>query len=1095
MNHRIISIPAHCGSLKRILAVSASALSIVGYGSALAQGAGKETTDEVVVTGTRLSGSALEAPQPVQQFTGEDIIRSGEPNLIDFLADVPALQGSFVPEDTTGAGLGDGGLSLLNLRQLGADRTLVLVDGRRHVGASPGTASVDVDTIPRLLIKRVDVVTGASSAVYGADAVSGVVNFILKDKFEGLEIDLAGASISQGFEGYNGRASLLAGKNFFDDRLNVYISAEYEESDEIQQSDLRIGLNDSLVFNVDVDPLGNPVDGVTDNILLAGGLTSISRPVGGIFTLAHDIRQNGIVDNVNIPFVTCSTASTTSGNCFIIDPGFSTMFGPGGTPVAPNFGSFRDPTGTLRTIVQNGSGDPLSSFQVSQLPKTDAIRLQGGTTFAITPRISAYAEAKYVKENSLDNFQPAFFDIQYAQTASAATALTAPDQSTLNFPFGGLASLNQFRLPIFTSNPNPLIPASVLAAINANTRTTFASNTCTPDPTTGLCTNPLFFTPTGSVAHQVGQIRIFTSDFGARPQDLSRDVVRVVGGLRGDFDKLAFVNNGKWDVGFTYGRVEDNNRESGTIDVVRLANSLDVIANTDPSLGALGAPICRIKVLAAAGLFGFDPNDPVVKDCVPGSAFGAGGLTPTAPYVLTSLSRTNKNAQYDLLGSLSGELFDLWGAGPIQFAIGGEWRREVTEGTVEFQDTDPRLLFANTGSDFARRSYEVKEGFFEGRIPLLKDAPFVKSLEAGGAVRVSDYTSIGRTTTWNVNGAWQLNDSIGFRGTYGVAVRAPNLDELFSPPSQTFIQINDPCSQPVILATSDPQIQANRVANCAALGIPATYVDPNPGTSNPGNNAGNPFLIQESSKSWTASLLFTPEFIPNFSAVIDFFNIRIEDAIAAAGIQTVVNLCVDGNVPNTPFCNTFTRDPSTFEIVDFIQGAVNFSALETQGVDFAARYNFDLADFSLTKKVPGNLSFNMRGTYLIRRNDFANIVDPTDATELDGNINFPRVRFLFTTSYSVGKLVLAHDFDFITSQEINERNAFVVNTDSGLQAFRTTGRFTQHDLTATYNINDNFSVRAGVVNLFDAEPGPQIGFNDLFDLFGRRYFIGARASF
>src|SRR5690606_1116713 len=124
--------------------------------------------------------------------------------------------------------LNAGGLSLANLRSLGANRTLTLVDGRRHIGSSGGELSVDVDTIPRLLIQNVEIITGGASSVYGADAVSGVLNFILKKDFEGLEIDANYGQINDNGEASR-RISGLVGKNFFDDRLNVYAHAEYEK--------------------------------------------------------------------------------------------------------------------------------------------------------------------------------------------------------------------------------------------------------------------------------------------------------------------------------------------------------------------------------------------------------------------------------------------------------------------------------------------------------------------------------------------------------------------------------------------------------------------------------------------------------------------------------------------------------------------------------------------------------------------------------------------------------------------------------------------------------------------------------------------------
>jgi outer membrane cobalamin receptor len=139
--------------------------------------------DVVVITGSRIRRDATNAPAPVIQLTQEQLLDSGEPNIVDFLADIPALSGSTVPEDTTGANLNDGGLALLNLRDLGSVRTLVLVDGRRHVGAPQGSLSVDVDTIPSLLVESTEIVTGGQSALYGADAVSGVVNFVMLDDF------------------------------------------------------------------------------------------------------------------------------------------------------------------------------------------------------------------------------------------------------------------------------------------------------------------------------------------------------------------------------------------------------------------------------------------------------------------------------------------------------------------------------------------------------------------------------------------------------------------------------------------------------------------------------------------------------------------------------------------------------------------------------------------------------------------------------------------------------------------------------------------------------------------------------------------------
>ena len=152
--------------------------------------------DEVVVTGSRIRRDPVNAPTPLIQVTREELLTTGQSTVIDYLATIPALSNSQVPSDATGV-LGIGGLSFANLRSLGSGRTLTLVDGRRHVGSAGGSLSVDVDTIPRLLIQDVEIITGGASSVYGADAVSGVLNFVLRKDFEGLEIDGNYAMINQ----------------------------------------------------------------------------------------------------------------------------------------------------------------------------------------------------------------------------------------------------------------------------------------------------------------------------------------------------------------------------------------------------------------------------------------------------------------------------------------------------------------------------------------------------------------------------------------------------------------------------------------------------------------------------------------------------------------------------------------------------------------------------------------------------------------------------------------------------------------------------------------------------------------------------------
>jgi len=230
------------------------------------------------VTGWRIRGDPVNAPTPLIQVSREQLLTTGQATVIDYLATIPALSNSQVPSDTTGV-LGIGGLSFANLRSLGAGRTLTLVDGRRHVGSAGGTLSVDVDTIPRLLIQNVEIITGGASSVYGADAVSGVLNFVLRKDFEGLEIDANYGQINQDGEASQ-RISALLGHNFFDDRLNVYAFAEYEQLDAVNSLDIDWLRDSTTLLGVDADPAASRFDGQRDNELFRGYVT-LQRPPRG----------------------------------------------------------------------------------------------------------------------------------------------------------------------------------------------------------------------------------------------------------------------------------------------------------------------------------------------------------------------------------------------------------------------------------------------------------------------------------------------------------------------------------------------------------------------------------------------------------------------------------------------------------------------------------------------------------------------------------------------------------------------------------------------------------------------------------------------
>lgn len=282
------------------------------------------TGNDIVVTGTRIRRPDFDSPSPIVSLGAATMQQSGTTNLTDFLTGFPALQGSSTSADNSGsrANIGNTGLNLLNLRNLGTERTLVLVDGRRHVASQPGTQAVDVNTIPIDLVERVDVLTGGASAIYGADAVTGVVNFVLKKNFEGLSAR-AQAGISEYGDAGKRYVSVTAGRNFADDRGNFAVAYEYAEESRLPARSRSRLRGDNLIgfYRNPADPefkpgyTGGASNGIPDRIPTRDVRYNDTAREGGIdvdFDGAPDFIVNGAGQLVPFDIGT------------IVQPGYST---------------------------------------------------------------------------------------------------------------------------------------------------------------------------------------------------------------------------------------------------------------------------------------------------------------------------------------------------------------------------------------------------------------------------------------------------------------------------------------------------------------------------------------------------------------------------------------------------------------------------------------------------------------------------------------------------------------------------------------------------------------------------------------------------
>jgi outer membrane receptor protein involved in Fe transport len=238
-----------------------------GSASAMAENAG----DQIIVTGSRIAPPNATSVAPITSISGDALVRAtGSVSVGDQLNDLPQVRSTFSQQNSTQY-LGTHGLNLVDLYGLGTQRTLVLVNGRRHVGSDILNygVSVDINTIPNSLIERVDTLTGGSSSIYGSDAIAGVVNFVLKQDFEGIQANMRGGVSTYGDAG-SYLANITAGKNFAEGRGNIAAAFDYAHQTAFYGSGRpNVGTQSGFVV-VGTDPAGstNGAAGGPDRVFL-----------------------------------------------------------------------------------------------------------------------------------------------------------------------------------------------------------------------------------------------------------------------------------------------------------------------------------------------------------------------------------------------------------------------------------------------------------------------------------------------------------------------------------------------------------------------------------------------------------------------------------------------------------------------------------------------------------------------------------------------------------------------------------------------------------------------------------------------------------
>ncbi|MEL7453471.1 MAG: TonB-dependent receptor, partial [Pseudomonadota bacterium] len=349
---------------------------------------------QIVVTGSRIDRTNANAPSPVDVITAEDIAILGLTDTTEALRFVPALNQSIsltTPElggrTSFAAGAeGTAGLATLNLRGLGVERTLVLVNGRRHVGGVTGLPTVDVTSIPQALVERVEVLTGGGSSVYGADAVSGVVNYIIKDDFEGVEF-AANYSLptTSGGDGYFG--SLTLGGNFGEGRGNAVLNAEYQFQDNLQTQDRSFTASNSL-------PAANSPELAAALGISPDFLNVIVPDRRGPFNPAAGLASFTFLGSAGTAIFGAADGLTEIGGM----PTLQVIDRATGEIRPFDFGV---PTGQA-FFTLGGDGATTFGFapESDQIPQSERFTINGFADYDITPWLTSFVEAKYTRTDS-----------------------------------------------------------------------------------------------------------------------------------------------------------------------------------------------------------------------------------------------------------------------------------------------------------------------------------------------------------------------------------------------------------------------------------------------------------------------------------------------------------------------------------------------------------------------------------------------------------------------------------------------------------------------------------------------------------------------
>jgi outer membrane receptor protein involved in Fe transport len=989
---------------------------------------------DIVVTGSRIARRDYEANSPIVTANEQLFEQSATTSIEANLNKLPQFTPANLRTPTTGGGdiqptaRNTPGSAAVSLRGIGTNRTLVLVNGRRAT-PSDATGTVDINTIPSAAIERVEIISGGASSTYGADAVAGVTNFILKQNFQGLELD-AQAGITERGDGLEYQFSGVMGANFDEGRGNVTLAMS------LNTREAAYNRNRSWYKDLWANP----------NIAGSGFLPQ--------------------VPGINLGF----------GND--VNPATMAQFFPGANPAVPG--------GSNTTVYVNPDGTVFSGFAFPERGGSRQAKIVDGYNFkyladgeidpnftgafTVLParRYNVYAQGNYEITDGVS----AFFQSNFSNTQTRGVQEPAP-------VFAGWSA----QVPYNPATPQANIPVALRTILN---------NRANPN-----------------APFQIYQTLPFNRESAGEVYSYN-----MTAGLRGTIPGTSWT----YEMFGSQGKTQSTVTQAGFASLQRY-RTLIAAPNFGQGFRATGN--------AEQGGFGAS-----TATCTSGLNPFGGAVSNDCIEAIKADIKTKSTMQQTIWeADTQGTLFAL-PAGELKVALGASYRSNkysfendtlTTQGRSFLEQALGLYPAGNSSGEI-----EVKEVYGELLIPILKDIPAIQelNLELGG--RISDYNTTGKSYTYKILGDWKVTDWLRLRGGYNRAERAPNIAELYLAPEQAFgiSAGGDLCSRANTLPysanpTTNPTNAARVEALCRVLmsrvgvGNGAAIYYNNPQVAGGGvvfpTLAGNPNLRPETADTWTGGVVITSPFesdlFRRLRLSVDYFNIKVDDAIGEQSVDIAQRQCFDTAFnatldPNSPFCAGINRNADG-GLGNVIRTFFNNGRFRTSGVDVALDWQIPIG--------PGQVNFNTNFSYLIDMKsselaslplvDYVGTLGPSQNGLNGGSYEY---RLFTTLGYSLDGNSLALQWRYLPSVDI-EGAAFPGNTFTGFPSY------SLFNLLGSASVTRDVTFRFGVENLFDKAPPlgnintrPNVGAGILpggefraqfYDIIGRRFYVGAKAKF